>query len=551
MMQLTACAVSVPVESVPDAAPDSDSETEDNTQTANTTEAGTVYSNDYFEITIPSDLADIARIDVESDTIGVYDKASYEAGFGGFDFSIWAAGAANDFAGGPYIKIGELSNDEGKILDVIKGSPTEVQWDYNVPDMPADFKKIDDASGKIIDSIKGINGYTYTEGAGMKGEDLYGEIVDKYVKAVNEGWDAAKYEEEDMSPEFYGLTANATSNPLDSIGVAYQDVNVDGIDEMFVGLMDADEDFKGVAYDIYTIVDHKPTHVVTGTARNRYFDYENAFISREWSEGAGSNGVDVYALMTNSTEMIYQYGYKIDTYENEEKPWFVSYDGETYDNVTEDEYNERANAESEYVRFDYTPISAIKGSVAASDKTDGNAVDSKLPTYEYPGPELFFTVLYQYIIDEFSPYYDKADVGIPCPIIIAMDESDRNDIKVWGDFWYFNYDLNGDILENTSGGSYPGLIHVKTTDEGYEVTGFDAVGDGSDFDPTAKKIFGKYYDEFVKSNADTQGREKTRAQIIANYVAANNLNITAYQDYGWDPVTLPKENIDNFYSTLD
>ena len=550
MMQLTACAVSVPVKSVPDAAPDSDSETEDNAQTANTTEEGTVYSNDYFEITIPSDLADIARIDVESDTIGVYDKASYEAGFGGFDFSIWAAGAAMDFAGGPYIKIGELSNDEGKILDVIKGSPTEVQWDYNAPDMPADFKKIDDASGKIIDSIKGINGYTYTEGAGMKGEDLYGEIVDKYVKAVNEGWDAAKYEEEGMSPEIFGCAVNAPGNPLDAIGVAYQDVNVDGIDEMFVVPLEAEKDFKGVAYDIYTMVDHKPANVVSGTSRNRYFDYENAFISREWSGGAGCYGVDVYALMTNSTEMIYQYGYKIDAYENEEKPWFISYDGKIYDNVTEEEYNERANDEKGKVNLEYKPLSEVS-SMSTDEKGGKNHEASKLPPYDYPGPELFFTVLYQYMIDEFGSNYDKADVGIPCPIIIAMDENDRDDIKVWGDFWYFNYDLNGDILENTSGGSYPGLIHVKTTDEGYEVTGFDAVGDGSDFDPTAKKIFGKYYDEFVKSSADTEGREKTRAQIIANYVAANNLNITAYQDYGWDPVTLPKENIDNFYSTLD
>ncbi len=45
--------------------------------------------------------------------------------------------------------------------------------------------------------------------------------------------------------------------------------------------------------------------------------------------------------------------------------------------------------------------------------------------------------------------------------------------------------------------------------------------------------------------------EKTRAQIVANYVAANNLSVTAIQDYGWDPQTLPEENIDSFYSTLD
>jgi hypothetical protein len=77
------------------------------------------------------------------------------------------------------------------------------------------------------------------------------------------------------------------------------------------------------------------------------------------------------------------------------------------------------------------------------------------------------------------------------------------------------------------------------------------VADGSDYTPSAKKIFGDHYDDFVKLNSDQEKREEIRAQIIANYVAANNLNITCYKDYGWDPVTLPEENIDNFYSKLN
>lgn len=185
--------------------------------------------------------------------------------------------------------------------------------------------------------------------------------------------------------------------------------------------------------------------------------------------------------------------------------------------------------------------------------TVGGSSASALPPYEYPGPEAFYTVLYKYMIDELAEGYPEAEVTIPCPIIIAEDESNKDDIRVWGDFWVFNYDLNGDILENTSGGSYPGCIHLKSIDDGpgYEVTEMERVGDGSDYDPTAKKIFGKYYDAFVKSNEDTEGRDAIRAQIIANYAAANDLSIKAFQDYGWDPVPLPEENIDNFYSQLD
>ena len=177
--------------------------------------------------------------------------------------------------------------------------------------------------------------------------------------------------------------------------------------------------------------------------------------------------------------------------------------------------------------------------------------ESELPAYEYPGPELFYTVLYDYMVEELGQQYPETGVKIPCPIIIKEDESDKEDIKVYGNFCIYGYNLKDDILECENGGSYPGCIHLKFTEEGYEVTGMDVVADGSDFDESAKEIFGEYYDEFMKVNSDSDSRDEIRAQIISNYVYANNLSITAFQDYGWDPVTLPEQNIDSFYSTLD
>ena len=38
--------------------------------------------------------------------------------------------------------------------------------------------------------------------------------------------------------------------------------------------------------------------------------------------------------------------------------------------------------------------------------------------------------------------------------------------------------------------------------------------------------------------ADLMANEETRTQYIRAYAEANGLNITAYQDYGWDPVEL-------------
>ncbi len=183
--------------------------------------------------------------------------------------------------------------------------------------------------------------------------------------------------------------------------------------------------------------------------------------------------------------------------------------------------------------------------------TEVENITGALPAYEYPGPEVYYYVLYQYLLDNLPGSDSDMETTIPCPIIIYEDESDDSDIRIYGDFWVNSFRLDGDIMKTTSGGSFPGCIHMKKVDAGYEVTGMEIVGDGNQFEPTAKKIFGDHYDDLIKSYEDTEGRKAIEAQIIANYVAANNLSVTAYQDYGWDPVPLPEENIDSFYSTLN
>ena len=208
------------------------------------------------------------------------------------------------------------------------------------------------------------------------------------------------------------------------------------------------------------------------------------------------------------------------------------------------------DTEVEDVKENIEEVEHVVDEVTGDDESEKDDADV-LPDYEYPGPESFFTELYDYV-EDFNKDYDEADVSIPCVRILEMDESDNSDIKVYGEFDIYNYDLDGDTLSCVSGGNYPGLIHVAMDDEGdYEVTGFDVVLDGDQFDASAKEIFGDKYDAFIKMNSDQDDREKVRAQIISNYVFANNLDIKYYQDYGWDKVELPEQNIDSFYSTLN
>lgn len=193
------------------------------------------------------------------------------------------------------------------------------------------------------------------------------------------------------------------------------------------------------------------------------------------------------------------------------------------------------------------------GDAADIDLDDYDSFSKKtdvLPEYEYPGPEAFYYEVYDYV-EDLNESYPEADVSIPCIRIIDVDESDKSDIKVYGDFYIFNYNLAGDTLTCASGGDYPGVMHVMFDEDGYEVTKFDVVADGEDFIPSAKEIFGDKYEDFMKVESDQEDREAVRAQIISNYVFANNLDVKYYQDYGWDKQSLPEQNIDSFYSVLD
>ena len=151
-----------------------------------------------------------------------------------------------------------------------------------------------------------------------------------------------------------------------------------------------------------------------------------------------------------------------------------------------------------------------------------------------------FTVIDDYLVNEIGKNYSQGDVCIPYAYVVSTDESNPDDILVWGDFWVFNYELSGDTLKTVSGGSHPGLMHVKKTDSGYEVTGFDAVVDGAGNLESAKKIFGDKFDVYQEFTGAGEKREMERLRFTADYVKKHNLSAKVLQDFGWPAVELPQ-----------
>ena len=160
-------------------------------------------------------------------------------------------------------------------------------------------------------------------------------------------------------------------------------------------------------------------------------------------------------------------------------------------------------------------------------------------------PQVLGTVMYDaavndYLVNVIGKNYAEAEYCIPCPILVSTDDGNKEDVLVWGDFWVFNYDLSGDTLKTVSGGNHPGLMHLKKTANGYEVTAFDAVEDGAGNLESAKRIFGDKFDSYQEISSLQEKREDMRLRLTADYVKEHGLSATMLQDYGWPAVALPQ-----------
>jgi hypothetical protein len=146
----------------------------------------------------------------------------------------------------------------------------------------------------------------------------------------------------------------------------------------------------------------------------------------------------------------------------------------------------------------------------------------------------------RYLRESVAPNYGgEWEHCVPFVRIVATDDTDPSDIRAWGEFRVFNYRLEGDTFHFVSGGNHPGLMHLRETDGAPAVVSFDPVLDGSEYTPSAKRIFGKHYKTWMALVADDKALEAARLQDLADYAAQNGLSAQFAKDYGWDPVPLP------------
>ncbi len=143
-----------------------------------------------------------------------------------------------------------------------------------------------------------------------------------------------------------------------------------------------------------------------------------------------------------------------------------------------------------------------------------------------------------YLVKEIGMQYRQGELCIPTLMIVSAQEISADQAWVWGDFWIWWYNQEGDTLMTVSGGNHSGLMTVLQQDGKFKITSFEQTVDGAGNDASARRIFRSHYDVYQNMHSNQDVGEAVRREQLQEYVRTHNLNVKYYKDYGWDAVKL-------------
>ena len=172
------------------------------------------------------------------------------------------------------------------------------------------------------------------------------------------------------------------------------------------------------------------------------------------------------------------------------------------------------------------------------------AESSALPAYAYTGEDPVWAAVVKYMQEtDFGFEPEEGGVLIPTPIILKTEMSeDGNEAAVYGNFWIFTYTLEGKTLMTGPCGENPGVIRLEKKNDVWNVTDAEFAEEGAYKESIArfangdKQLEEDYY--CTNGNSDDSFLPQFQRAVLVEYVNANGLDVTAYQDFGWDPVDL-------------
>ena len=168
--------------------------------------------------------------------------------------------------------------------------------------------------------------------------------------------------------------------------------------------------------------------------------------------------------------------------------------------------------------------------------SDKIKLNTKLREYEYTGKDLRIKAVFDETKKRSDEDKEEGLVTIPMLNIYKIVET-KSGAEVYANFWSETYYRYGNLLKNYSGGSYPGVMYLKKTKDGYRVTKTRYAEDGESLERSIWKLCKGYPDVAIRMMKDSVTQNQ-RKKVLQKYVSQNKLKIKAYKEYGWQYVNL-------------
>ena len=153
-----------------------------------------------------------------------------------------------------------------------------------------------------------------------------------------------------------------------------------------------------------------------------------------------------------------------------------------------------------------------------------------LPAYTYSGDDVTMNAMLDTLMEERGSKIRQADITIPDIVVVKSDDSDPQDILVWNYARAFSYKKEGTELVAVDGVEVLGLMHLKETVNGFEVTSWEkaAYGDDETVMKSLKKICRDNWNLTYDMVSAYKNSDVYHTAIIRMYVDGNQLDIDRY-----------------------
>lgn len=191
----------------------------------------------------------------------------------------------------------------------------------------------------VLLSVGGCSAHTevglpeQSEGEDRKEYEYYQELIAAAEECIQNR--DAKIQEK------YGFSSMLmTSGEEGMLGYRIEDIDGNGIDELIFGesRTERNSTWDSMIYDVYTISDGEPVHVLNGCERNRYYFCENGMIANEGFSGAANSNYSYFTFEGSKLHLVESVIY--DGTKDAEHPWFYltesEYDSEEAEPISEE-----------------------------------------------------------------------------------------------------------------------------------------------------------------------------------------------------------------------